>query len=95
MISPQLVPTMSEIGQNFNRESGQSTPKTNGRLTVYTVNLPYQVGISPNFGVKDGTWTHTDNHTPLKRTRLPIPPPSQVSLYILQDFLLFVKKFTV
>ena len=43
--------------------------------------------VSDRFGVKDGTWTHTDNHTPLKRTRLPIPPPSRfLLLYITQIF---------
>ena len=28
-------------------------------------------------GAVDGTWTHTVSHTPLKRTRLPVPPRPQ------------------
>lgn len=55
MVSPQLVPTTLKIGQKFNRESGQFAPKMNGRLTLYTVNLPYKVGKHPDFGAEGGT----------------------------------------
>ena len=36
-------------------------------------------------GAVDGTWTHTVSHTPLKRTRLPVPPQPHYSILSVLD----------
>jgi len=57
LIFPQNFPKKSILVQEFNRESGQSTPKTKGRLTEKAVNLPVKVGKSPKNG--RGSWIRT------------------------------------
>ena len=36
-----------------------------------------RIAIGVSLGAKDGTWTRMVAHTPLKRARLPVPPPSR------------------
>ena len=57
-----FFPKKSVLGKKFNRESGQSTPKTKGRLTVNTVNLPNKVGKSHKNGGGVGTRTLDLSH---------------------------------
>ena len=51
---PQISPKKSIFGKKFNRESGQSTPKTKGRLTANTVNLPIKVVKNHKNGAGEG-----------------------------------------
>ena len=43
-------------------------------------------------GARNGTWTRTVNHTPLKRARLPVPPLSHIGLLTSNGYIIHISE---
>ena len=71
------VSVFSRAGEQSVTFGGKDEQRRN-RATLFVKKAEQAFDSLLRLGAVDGTWTHTVSHTPLKRTRLPVPPQPQI-----------------